>query len=171
MSNRLTIIVSVILVFFSCQQTVQRPLTDSDRQEIADIIRKESNNWLNSITEATQENLDVFLGYFVQSDDSAWMNKPALWVSNFDSFLTTDQLESFWRRSIDQRTAHNMSIREGYVAVLSEDIAVHVFPYDYEIIDTQGEILGDGKSITTNVYVKRDGKWKIMHHHQTYGNK
>lgn len=165
-SNLLTLFVLILLVGNSCQEKIA--LTNDQREEIADIIRNRSQEWLNTIKEYNQENLDVFLDFFVENDEASWMNNPALWVSNLDILPTREKLEEFWRPEIDKRSSHDIKIVKDFITVLSADQAIHVFKANYRITDAEGNVGEEHTCVITNVYVRKNGQWKILHHHQSY---
>jgi hypothetical protein len=72
------------------QPTNQQILATLEKQKIAETIREQLATLLHSIYEPTQENLDIFLEYFVESNDTAWMENPALWVSNLTMLQTKE---------------------------------------------------------------------------------
>lgn len=164
--NLLTLFSLILLVGTSCQEKIE--LTDTQRKEIADNIRNRTQEWLNTIKEANQENLDMFLDFWVETDEASWMDNPALWVSNLDIVPTRKKMEDFWRPIIDERSSHDLKIVKDYISVLSADQAIHVFKANYRITDAEGNIGEEHTCVMTNVYVRKNDVWKILHHHQSY---
>jgi len=168
MCKRLFFILGLIILISACQPTGKKELTDIQRQEIADTIRKCTQEWLNTFKDVNHENLDMFLDFFVESDEASWMNNPALWVGNLNIQSTKEKTEELWRPIVDERSSHDIKLIEDYIAVLSADHAIHVFKANYWITDTEGNTSKEHTSVITNVYVRKNDVWKILHHHQSY---
>ena len=164
--NLLTLFALILLVGTSCQE--KKELTDIQRKEIAENIRNRTQEWFNTFKEANHENLDLFLDFFVESDEASWMNNPALWVGNIDIRSTKEKTEKLWRPMVDERSSHDLKIVEDYIAVLSADHVIHVFKANYRITNIEGNIGEEHTSVITNVYIRKNDVWKILHHHQSY---
>ena len=164
--NLLILFAFILLVGNSCQE--KKELTDIQRKEIAETIKNRTQEWFDTFKDVNHENLDLFLDFFVESDEASWMNNPALWVGNIDIRSTKEKTEKLWRPMVDERSSHDLKIVEDYIAVLSADHVIHVFKANYRITDTEGNIGEEHTSVITNVYIRKNDVWKILHHHQSY---
>jgi ketosteroid isomerase-like protein len=168
MIKRLNAVLGLIVLVSACQQYDKKELTDVQRQEIADTIRKRTQEWNSTVKEFDHENLNAFLDFWVESDEGLWLNNPALWVSNLTVLPTKERMEEFWRPIVDRRSGHDIKIVEDYIAVLSEDLAIHVFKANYWVIDAEGNKGEEQTCCITNVYLRKNDVWKVLHHHQSY---
>ena len=96
------------------------------------------------------------------------MDNPALWVGNLDIQSTKEKIEEIWRPLVDERSSMDIKLAEDYISVLSADHAIHVYKTNYRITDTEGNISEEHTCVITNVYVRKNDVWKILHHHQSY---
>ena len=168
MIKRLCFIIGLVILISSCQQNGKQELTDIQRQEIADTIRKRTQEWLDTFREFNRGSLDTFMDFWVESDEVSWLDNPALWTSNLTIIPTKERIKEFWLPQLDERSAHDVELVEDYVAVLSEDKAIHVFKANYRITDIEGKKGKEQTFCATNVYVRENDAWKILHHHQSY---
>ena len=164
--NLLTLFALILLVGTSCQE--KKELTDIQRKEIADTIRNRTQDWINKYMDFNHENLDMFIDFFVENDEASWMDNPALWVANLNIMSTKEKIEEIWRPLVDERSSHDLEIVKDYITVLSADQAIHVFKANFWITDAEGNTGEEHTCVITNVYVRKNDVWKILHHHQSY---
>ena len=98
------------------------------------------------------------------------MNHPAIMVNNSSLIPTIEKYQEVMEPQVDQLIGYSQEIEigEDFVAVLSEDAAIHVFEVNTLIKDSEGKRLIKETGMATIVYAKRNDIWKILHIHNSY---
>ena len=83
---------------------------------------------------------------------------------------TKEKYQELIRPEVDKLKGYSQDVEigEDYIAVLSEDIAIHVFKINSWMMDSEGKKLYKETGIGTIVYVLRKDAWKMLHIHQSY---
>jgi len=168
--KRLLIILASVALLASCQ-TTQKELTPEERQEIADQVKKTFNESLELYRDLTVANFEKSLQYFVETDDPAWMGDPVMLQNMLYSIKTKERLDEVFRPDPNSnRKGQDYQEETSNVAVISDDCAVCVFTgkVAYTFKDTTPTIYQPISG--SYVYVKKDGKWKCLHAHQSWVN-
>ncbi len=170
MSKRVYFILGLFLLISACQPTIEKELTDIQRQKTADAIRQRTQEWSNSFKEFNNETVDKYLDFFVESDGIYWTNNPALYVINLTILPTKEKMEDFFRPAVDKYKDYTQDIEivKDYIAILSEDKAIHVLNVNTLMTDTEGNIFNNETGIVTFVYVRINDVWKVLHSHISY---
>ena len=168
MKSKLFLLLLLVGFVFACQSTKNQEMTAEQRQKIADTIRQRTQDWLDMTKEFNPENLDMFLDFWVENEEKSWMNNPALSVSNLTVYATKDKIKELWDPIVAEKPSYKIELIDDHIAVLSEDNAIHVFKANYWITDTEGNTSKEHTCIITNVYVRKNDVWKILHHHQSF---
>jgi ketosteroid isomerase-like protein len=79
-----------------------------------------------------------------------------------------DRMREVWEPIMAGRRSQETVITNEYVAVLSENIALHVVEGTYAITDTLGNTTEPNRLSATTVWVREDGEWKMVHMHQSW---
>lgn len=166
--RQLLLIIGIIAVISACQPTVENEISLEERQEISSTIKQEFNAMMGGIKHMDKEIFDDWMNYFVENNDEAWMDNPSLWLNMLYHYPTKDDIIKVWKPEGDETWGQNTLIEEEYVAVLSREYAVYVFKGTYASIDNEG-VEGENTPMSGSyVFALRDGKWKILHIHQSW---
>jgi ketosteroid isomerase-like protein len=173
MSKRLffifSIIFSIIILLSAYQPTSKKELTDAQRQEIANTIRQRNQEFIDQWKKMNHERFNKFTDDFlVESNEPSWMSNPALMVFNLNILPTKEKFKESWRATIDKNPSYNMKTIEDYVSVISENLAIYVGKFNYSITDSLGNTGKEHTAINTTVYINKNGKWKMLHNHQSW---
>ena len=176
MCKRLFVLFCLVILIVACQpaeetETVETPgLTDVQRQEIAAEIRQIEQELFDMNTLLDEENYNKGMSYWADSDTPEWMGNPAIFVNRTKIITTNEALDEYFRPSIGTRGGTNFTLGTDSVAVLSPDLAIHVYDAKYSITNLEGETGPEYPMAATAVFVKKDGEWKILHYHQSWSS-
>jgi len=162
MKKSLTML-GLLTLLFACD--VEEKLTPEQREEIATEIKTEFHNWINSMSESQK---DFDMSVWVESDDEAWMGKPAFWFNMMTLYPDQEKIREAWEPIGETRSATNFNVEEEYVAVESDDVAVYTFKGSFSITDIDGNTGQDFPMSGSYVYVQRGDQWKMLHMHQSW---
>jgi ketosteroid isomerase-like protein len=158
---------AVLLMVSACQAPppTEPEFTQADRQVIAAEIERLSAESLRS---GKPEEMAAFLDYWSESADSYFVTEPALFAQGVRVITTMQALREFFDPARWNRQSTNMSWQSSRVAVLSPEYAVQVGELHFSVTNLEGETGSTFPMSSTTVWVKEDGAWKIMHHHQSW---
>lgn len=168
--KQLILIIGLIAMICACQPTAVKEMTPEERQEIATTIKQTNKEFFNMLKYVDQEVLDSSMDYFVENNDEAWMNNPAIFLNGLSFYPTKEAMYENWKPEADSHFGQNIYIDDEYVAVLSHEYAVYVLMGSFTIIDEEDN---EGEKIPFSgsyVYALRNGKWKFLHTHQSWTN-
>ena len=165
MIRRVTCIFAAAMLFSACTKT---EMTEIKRQEIADTIREITAEGLDRARVTSLENFNAWMADWVESDDEAWLNNPAMYVNRLNILTTKEWIDEVWRPTVERRSATHIDIVKDYVAVLSVEHALHVFEARWSVADMSGNITSEGPMTATTVWTRKNGEWKTLHYHQSW---
>ena len=159
----------IILLLSACQPAGKKELTDAQRHEIAATIRQQTQEMFDRMREVNLKDFEELTGdLWVDSSDPSWMNNPAIAVYNLDIITTSEKYKEMLQPLVDENPTFDIKIVEDYVSVLSENIAVYVCKLKSTVTDSMGHGGQEETAVNSTVYIHEDGKWKILHNHQSY---
>lgn len=164
--KNLLLIISLATIICACQPK-QNELTPEQRQEIANVIKQNFNDMIEMMC-TPGANWDDFMTIWVESDDEAWINNPALWLNMMMLWPTKEKIDEVWEPISEVRSSTNYYIDEEYVAVISAECAVYVFKGSFTNTDKEGNTIDPIPMSGSYVYVLRNDEWKILHMHQSW---
>ena len=167
MYKRLIMILVLLILVSGCNMIGERELTDSQRQEIAEAVRQRTREIGESGKDINKESVKKILDFYVDSDNVSWMNNPALIVNNSTVIPTKEKYQELMGPQIDQLIGYSQEIEIGhdYVAVLSKDIATHVFEVSTLTMNPEGKQIMKETGIATIIYVLENDVWKVLQQH------
>lgn len=171
MCKRLFVLFCLVILIVACQPTEKAEtaeMTGEQRQAIAAEIRQINQEFFDLNMLMDEEKYNKGLTFWADSDDPAWMGNPAIFVNRTSIITTNEAFDEFWRPLIGTRGITNFTMGTDCVAVLSPDLAIHVYDAKYSITNLEGETGPEYPMTATSVFVKKDGEWKILHHHQSW---
>ena len=168
--KQLLLFMGLFAMICACQPTGEKEMTNEERQEIASTIKQNFKETIELGKNNNQENFEKWMNVYVESNDEAWMNNPALWLNMLYLYPTKEAISEAWKPKEGSRSGTNFNIEEDYIAVLSPENAVYVFKGTYSITDKDGNTGDDYPMSGTNVYVLRNDEWKLFHIHQSWQN-
>jgi hypothetical protein len=159
-----TIIFTFCFVLAGCNN--DKPLTEEQRQEVVRELIIEGQKNLFRWENFNDYKFEIYKDQILENDDPAWMNAPVGYYNPYG--ITYGKEDGVTGNS--QSRSHiigiemNDDIRRNYL-VFSRDYGVSVSFVKYSFIDSEGNrgplMLWSG----VIVYVRRLGKWKVMHFH------
>lgn len=159
----------VLLAFvFSCQSNKKQEMTDEQRLEIAMTIKKDFKDMIVSYRDFTVENFEKSLLKWVESDDKAWLGKPAFWFNMISLLPDKESLEAWRPKPTSRRAATDFYIDEDYVAVISPECALYTFKGSFTTTNKNGKISEKIPMSGSYIYVLRNNVWKMLHMHQSW---
>ena len=166
MLHRVALASTLLFPLIACQPSTPT-LTDADRQSIASEIEQIPSEWGDM---ATQENLDSWMARFAEDIESYFVGDPAFFVQGLRVIPTTTEASEFFGAMSETRQSTNFTTVKSHVAVISHDMALQVIEQHWSITDSLG-VTGPTFPLTaTTLWVRQEGTWKFLHHHQTWSN-
>ena len=156
MCKRLFVLFCLVVLIVACQpaEEVETPgLTDVQRQEIAAEIRQIEQELFDLNTLLDEENYNKGMSNWADSDTLEWMGNPAIFVNRTKIITTNEALDEYFRPSLGTRGGTNYALGTDCIAVLSPDLAVHVYDAKYSIINLEGETGPEYPMAATAVFV------------------
>jgi hypothetical protein len=162
-----------ILVFFiaftgcekPCEETAE--LTAEKRTEIAQAIKKRNQELLNSW--AKENAIDEWMSFYVSDNHESWaIGGSKLSLDASQEYKTEQNIRSTFTSMLADRTT-NVKLLDEHVAVLSSTSALHFSDFTFTVTRA-GETSESQKATATTAWVLDDGKWKILHYHQSWSN-
>jgi uncharacterized protein (TIGR02246 family) len=141
-----------MIVFIACQPAEQR-MTEAQRAAIADTVRALTNEVMAAFD---QIDVDRAFSYYSDAEDAGYAEGGKLY--SFEALVA--QYRAIYAGLRDQKG----ELRESKTTVLVPDAAVLTAGGAYSMTDTTENTFG-GQFAWTLVWVRRDGKWKILHSH------
>ena len=166
--KQLILIIALIGLICACQPTAEKEMTLEERQEIASAIKQTHKEFFGMLKYVDQEVWDSIMDFYAETNDEAWMNNPAIAFNHLAFYPTKEAIYENWKPETDSHWGQNFYFDEGYVAVLSHEYAVYIVKGSATIIDEEGN---EGEKLPMSgsyVYALRDGKWKVLHMHQSW---
>ena len=169
MIQRAAVAVSCLILLAACQAPPppEPEFTEADRQAIADEVLR--------LTQETYElgrpeDFETSMAYWAEGTDAFFVGEPAVFAQGVRVINSKEDMVRFFGGFVGTRTSTNFDPQASYAAVLSPDVAVTVTEQHWNITDTLGVTGSTFPLSSTTVWVKEDGAWKIMHHHQSWTN-
>ena len=153
-----------VTVFGACQP-VTNELTEEMKTEIAAEIRQVVAEFWNS---AETVDTERWLSYWPPEIESYFQTGPALQVNLLDILSSADDLREFWVPDFAARSANGIVLDNEHIAVLTEDLALHVSKGSFTVSDTLGNTTEPAPWTATTVWVRHAGEWKNLHMHQSW---
>jgi ketosteroid isomerase-like protein len=133
-----------------------------DRAGVAETIKR-----LNREMIADWEREDAFDSWVARfADDEARREGLPLLVVIHTSYATPEEMEANFRPMLANRQTH-VTMGDEYVAVLSEDAAVHFGQFTFTTTENR-QTEGPFMAGATTIWVRKGGQWKILHYHQSW---
>jgi hypothetical protein len=150
----------------------QSEFTTEERKEVKESVKKQSQAFWDLAThDYNDENYKRLVGLLVESDDEAWLGKPAFWIRNDEIYYVKDEIEEGFEMAFANRISTPTKIKENYYAVIAADVVIEVMTQDYYIISDSGNRSPDFRASFTIVWVLKEDQWKIIHLHKSQFDK
>jgi len=166
MIRRAVMAVLALSLFAACQAPPppEPEFTDADRQAIAEEVGSLTQE---SYALGRPEDQDASMAYWAEGAEVFFVGEPAVFAQGVRIINTTDDMLEFFG-GFEGRTSTNFDPQASYVAVLSPEVALVVTEQHWNITDTLGVTGSTFPLSSTTVWVKENGAWKMMHHHQSW---
>jgi uncharacterized protein (TIGR02246 family) len=161
----LLVVLGVGFLLYSSPSATSPEMTDADRLSIAAEIESLTREMTKS---GRPDDFEDWLAFYSDSPESYFTDEPVLFVQGTFVAPTMQALRGFLDPSRWNRQSTNFTLQSSRVAVLSPDNAVQVAELHFSITNMDGETGPSYLQVATNVWVKEDGGWKIMHHHNSW---
>jgi ketosteroid isomerase-like protein len=167
--KKIFMLLLVAFIVGSCQQV--KELTNEEKQAITNEIKEISSAFWELNKNLTSENYEFMKTFYDEEFEKLWQTKPAFAVLNLSVIRGYDELMSKYEEIFENRASTDIAVTSHSISVLSKDVVLEVIEMDYSVTDRGGETYGPFETVFSNVWQKRDGKWKYLHLHQTYRKK
>jgi len=165
--KKLLVFFAAITLLASCQNK-DTEITVEQQQEITNIIKSKIQFSRDSLSQNTKEQFELGMQYWVESDDHAWVGKPAFWLNLMYLYQDKESIMESWDPDKISRQSTNITIEEEYVAVMSRESALYVSKGTFSITDKDGVTGPEIPMSGTAVWVLRDDDWKMLHRHLSW---
>ncbi|MDP4223800.1 MAG: nuclear transport factor 2 family protein [Bacteroidota bacterium] len=144
-------------------------LTDAQKASIVSEVQAASKKfWIDNNRSYNGESLKESMAYIDENNDRLWQTGPATISLNTTLVKSRADWENIWGQIIDSRSSTNITIPEDYFAVISDACVLEVNKGEFTITEKGGNTIGPMTMVNTILWIKRDGKWKILHCHESY---
>ena len=161
-----TVLVLALFSLLTACQAAPPELTEADRQAIAAEISQAAA--ASMVPFAQPQDLETALGFYVEDAGDYFVGEAATGVFNLTTYGSSQELRDRLGRLVDNRLGTTIEITDDRVAVLSADHAIQVLAANYAITNLEGETRTGYRMINTNVWVRENGAWKVLHFHQSF---
>ena len=152
----------------ACQMT-EPPLTDAEKQAIADTVRQVNASLLDLQEQpTTRESFDQATETWIDDAADRYIGTPAVWVSNVSVLNTVEDVVEEWEPTIGTRMGMRSVISAEHFVVLSRESVLHVFEAEFGIKDEGGNVGALAQWVVTQLWQRTDEGWKILHYHQSW---
>jgi hypothetical protein len=162
--RRILLAALAVSVFVACQPATTE-LTEEMKAEIAAEIRQVVAEFWQ-----TAEEVDIqrWLGYWPPEIESYFQTEPAFQVNMLNILTGADEVRENWVSDFAARSANGIVLANEHIAVLTEDLALHVSKGSFTVSDTLGNTTEPAPWTATTVWVRHSGEWKNLHMHQSW---
>lgn len=154
-----------VLTFVAACQAPPAELTDAERGAIASEIRELSRAAFEPFAEP--QNVEEALSFYVRDASDYFVGDPVVGVFNLNMDEGSEDFREGMRNLVNNRLGTSVEFKEDRIAVLSRDHAVQVLSADYAIKNLEGVTRSGYQMVQTQIWVREDGSWKILHFHQS----
>ena len=167
------IILSLCLLAFVFSTSLgQEELTKENRNTIKEAVQKRSQDFWNLATDdSNEENLKKLVDFMVDTDDEAWLGKPAFWIGGNNLYYNKDEIKEGFEMVFAYTESTPTIINENYFAVIAPDVVIEVMTQDYHALFHNGNRGPDIEAIYSIVWTLKKNQWKIFHVHKTFEEK
>ena len=141
-------------------------MTEADREGIAQEIRQVVQEGFEMV--AANDDFEGMMASWSGDPSAYFVGEPAMYLNRLVLLTDVEAINAYWEPSIQTRSGTNMIPSQEHVAVLSPDIALHVFKGDWSVLDLEGNVSSEGPITVTTLFVREDGEWKQLHYHQSW---
>lgn len=140
-------------------------LTEEQKAEIAAEVRQTVAAFWNSVEEMDFER---WVGVWITDHDHYYQGDPMLFVNRLTIRPTAEDIREVWEPVFEARSGHSIDIGAETVAVLGEDVALHVFKAEYTVSYPEGNTTDPAPVTVSTVWVREGTEWKMLHAHQSF---
>ena len=162
--RRFVLAAFALTVLAACQPATTE-LTEEQTTAIASDIRQAFAEQIAAVGSA---DLDAWMDFYVSEDATGFVGQPALWVNRLDIYPTVVELREMWEPEMAARSGHDFVTESEHVAVLGENVGLHVYKGTFTITDTLGNTSEPAPWTVSTVWARGDAGWKILHLHQSW---
>ena len=165
MKSRLLLVTFPIAVLLAACQPAQTDLTEDQKAAIAAEIRQVVAEFWQTAEEVDTER---WLSYWPPEIESYFQAEPALQVNMLNILTGADEVREYWVPDFAARSANGIVLDNEHVAVLTEDLALHVSKGMFTVSDTLGDTTEPASWTATTVWIRHAREWKNLHMHQSW---
>lgn len=162
---RISAALAVFMLFSACQPAPPPEFTEADRAAIAEEVMEVAQGLRSALA---ANDFEAQMTAWAENAGAYWVGDPAMYLNRLVVLTDVEAIRAYWEPAMEGRSANNLMPSEEYVAVLSPDVALHVYEGDWSVADTTGAITGEGRITGTTVFVREDGEWRQIHYHQSW---
>lgn len=148
-------IVTCVVFFMGCQPQAKPPLTQAERAAIEKTILEKYVEVINSVK---QLDVEKFYSFILDSGQGSI-------IRNCQLMTRTESLNSS-RQNFARLQKLEYEFDEQYVKVISRKTAILIGKGKFNVTTKTGESFTN-EFVVSNVFVLKDGEWKIFHGHHS----
>lgn len=156
---------SVLLLVAACQAPPSE-MTEAERAAIASEIRELSRAAFEPFAEP--QDVEEALSFYVRDASDYFVGDAVVGVFNLAMDEGSEDFREGMRNLVNNRLGTSVDFKEDRIAVLSRDHVVQVLSADYAVKNLEGVTRSGYQMVQTQVWVREDGAWKILHFHQSF---
>jgi hypothetical protein len=117
---------------------------------------------------AEPQDIEAALSFYVQDAGDYFVGNPVVGVFNRRMDKGSEDFREGIRNLGNNRLGTSVQFKDDRIAVLSRDHVVQVLSADYAITNLEGVTRTGYQMVQTQVWVRENGEWKILHFHQSF---
>jgi ketosteroid isomerase-like protein len=161
-------LICLLSVVFTLMPVSAQELTDAQKASIISEVQAASKKfWIDNNRSYNSESLKESMTFIDENNDKLWQTEPATISFNMEIIKSRSDWENVWGQMLDTRASTSVTIPEDYFAVVSGTCVLEVNKGEFTITDKGGSTMGPMKMVNTLIWIKKDGKWKILHCHES----
>jgi len=103
--------------------------------------------------------LERGLSFVHDAPETTWVGGGA------ETLSSLEEIREAWAHQVSGLARQELEFTNQKTIVLAPDVVWTLREMAYTVVDTAGEVVGEGQFIETAVWVKRGGEWKILMGH------
>jgi len=141
-------------------------MTQAEREAIASEIRTLSREAFEPF--AQPQDVETALSFYVRDAADYFVQDPVVGVFNLSMDEGSEDFREGIRNLVHNRLGTSVEFKDDRIAVLSRDHVVQVLSADYAVTNLDGVTRTGYQMVQTQVWVREEGAWKILHFHQSF---
>ena len=172
MKRILYLLLGAVIFTTACQTNTELTLTDADKNVIVETIKQTSDEfwslWKEPYDSVYAENILKFMN---QNFAETWQSEAVFASQGINLVKSLEDYQNSWETAITRRISTSFSNFESYYSVLSKNKVLEVTKEDYFVTRLDSTVGPLYNGITTIIWGRVDGEWKVQYMHLSWGRK